>query len=92
MDYGVVYDRNQNRNWPILPADTGTDTQTIFQKKNLVTNSMVFFQSYKGPLNLICCQILKNKFRLWEKKCGYDTDTYQKWTLVSVFNTETWFR
>ena len=38
---------DQNRNWPIPSANTVTDTETntesTFQKKNLVTDSMGYF-------------------------------------------------
>ena len=48
--FGLVRYRNQNPNWLILSADTVTDAETIFQKKNLVTNSMGHFFNHKGPL------------------------------------------
>ena len=48
---------HRNPNWPILSADTVTNTKTTFQRKNLVTNtrSMYYvvwgiFSIIKGPL------------------------------------------
>ena len=39
----LVSVQNRNPNWLILSADTGTDTETTFQRENLVTNSMEYF-------------------------------------------------
>jgi hypothetical protein len=43
----LVSVRNQNLNWLILSADTVTDTETTFQRENLVTNSMGYFFNHK---------------------------------------------
>ena len=42
--------KQENLNWPILSADTLTNTETTFQWKNLVTNTMGYFFIIKGPL------------------------------------------
>ena len=42
--------RNRNLNWLIVSADTVTDTETTFQRENVVTNSMGYFSHLKtGP-------------------------------------------
>ena len=46
----IVYDRYRNLNWLILLADTITNTETTFQRENLVTNSMGYFSIIKEPL------------------------------------------
>ena len=43
---------------PILSVDTVTDTETTFQRENLVTDSMGHFFHHKRALKIkICCQI-----------------------------------
>ena len=37
----------RNPNWLILSADTVTNTETTFQRENLVTNSMGYFFNHK---------------------------------------------
>ena len=45
--------------WQILSADTVTDTETTFLRKNLVTDSLrVFFHHKRAPLNQIFFQAL----------------------------------
>ena len=41
---------SKTQNWPILLADTSTDTETTFQRENLVTDSVGYFFHHKGAL------------------------------------------
>ena len=51
--FGLCPYRNWKINWWILSADTITDTQTTFQRENLVTDSMGYFFHPKRALKTI---------------------------------------
>ena len=76
-----VRHRNQNPNWPILLADTVTDTETPFQRENLVDKIsssyllpwwpiLGIFSILKGPHkpNFFLWEKMR---KIWKKKLGW---------------------
>ena len=48
-----VRDQNRNQNWLILLADAVIDTETTFQRENLVTDIEITWLSYEVLFSII---------------------------------------